>query len=257
MTFDTIAKKTEPDHSIQEMWTTYCNLLIDTGRPGVKRLLNWMQSDMGNGTLNFVTAPASTRFHGAYPGGLLEHSLHVYNRLVWFISQENSLRDDAEKLTAEESAQVLNSCTIVALLHDLCKIGFYTEEWRNQKVYSEHGSKEDQSGRYDWQPVHGYKVMDTHYFGHGAASLEIAQRFLGVNGMTEEEKYCIRYHMADYANERETGDVYNRYPLAAMLHMADMAATYLDERSCGDESDAFWANLNAYARPKAKEKKSE
>jgi hypothetical protein len=250
MTFNVVAKKDAPDRSIQELWSEYCRLLIDTGRPGVKRLLNWMQSDnMPNGTLNFVNAPASTRYHGAYPGGLVEHSLNVYTRLCWFVSQENILRDESEKLTSEESAQLLNSCAIVALLHDLCKAGFYTEEWRNQKVYSPNGSKEDPGGRFDWQVVRSYKVMDTHYFGHGAASLEIAQRFLGVNGLTEEEKYAIRYHMGDFANERETGDIYNRYPMATMLHMADLAATYLDERNCGSEIDDFWSHLNAFARP--------
>lgn len=249
MTFNTIATKTAPERSVQEMWSEYCNLLIETGRPGVKRLLNWMQSDMGNGTLNFVNAPASTRFHGAYPGGLIEHSLHVYGRLVWIMSQENSLRKESERLTSEESAQVLNSCIIVALLHDLCKCGFYIEAWRNQKVYAANGSKEDPGGRFDWQTVREYKVLDSHCFGHGAASLEIAQRFLGVNGLTEEEKYAIRYHMGDFVNERETGTVYNRFPLATMLHMADMAATYLDERNCGNELGEFWDNLNAFARP--------
>lgn len=250
MTFDCIAKKEGPDRNIQEMWSEYCRLLIETGRPGVKRLLNWMQSDIGNGTLNFVNAPASTRYHGAYPGGLVEHSLHVYNRLVLYVAQENSMRE--VPLSEEESKQVLNSCAIVALLHDVCKAGFYTEEWRNQKVYSANGSKEDQGGRFDWQAVQTYKVLDTHYFGHGAASLEIVMRFLGINGLTEEEKYCIRYHMGDFSNERETGDVYNRYPLATLLHMADLAATYLDERSCGEEVDTFWRNLNAFARPKEK-----
>lgn len=76
---------------------------------------------------------------------------------------------------------------------------------------------------------------------------------MGINGLTEEEKYAIRYHMGDFANERETGDVYNRYPLATLLHMADIAATYLDERECDDSGDLFWANLNAFARPVKKE----
>lgn len=243
-------KKEGPDRSIQEMWVDYCNLLIATGRPGVKRLLNWMQSDMTNGTLNFVNAPASTRYHGAYPGGLVEHSLNVYTRLCWLVSEENRMQEESQKLTAEESAQALNSCAIVALLHDLCKCGFYTLEWRNQKVYSDNGSKEDQGGRFDWQSCPCYKVKDTHLFGHGAASLEIAQRFLGVNGLTEEERYAIRYHMGNFENERETSEVYNHYPLATLLHLADLSATYLDERSCGNEIDSFWANLNSFARPK-------
>ena len=60
---------------------------------------------------------------------------------------------------------------------------------------------------------------------------------------------AIRYHMGDFANERETSEVYNRYPLAAMLHMADLAATYLEERECTDQMDVFWDTVKAFARP--------
>ena len=80
MLFDTkIEHRTEPTRPIQEMWAEYSELLEKTQRVGIKRLLGWLQSDMGNGTLNFLDAPASTRFHGSYPGGLLEHTLNVYN----------------------------------------------------------------------------------------------------------------------------------------------------------------------------------
>ena len=45
-------------------------------RPGAEKLLAWME------TTDFFTAPASTRFHAAYEGGLLDHSLNVYNVLI-------------------------------------------------------------------------------------------------------------------------------------------------------------------------------
>lgn len=248
MLFDTkIEHRTEPKRPIPEMWEEYCNLLIGTKRVGVKRLLNWLQSDMGNGTLNFVNAPASTRFHGSYAGGLLEHSLNVYHRLYALVAFELN-QESNEAKTSEAAASLVPSITIVALLHDLCKVGFYKDDWSNKKSYSENGSKQDKGGRFDWVEVHQYRVHDTHKFGHGAASVEIAERFMGINGLTEEEKYAIRYHMGDFANERETGDVYNRYPLATLLHMADIAATYLDERECDESGDIFWANLNAFAR---------
>ncbi len=67
-----------------------------------------------------------------------------------------------------------------------------------------------------------YTVTDTHKFGHGESSVAIIEKFLGVLGLTTEERMAIRYHMGDFANERETSEVYNRYPLAAMLHMADL-----------------------------------
>lgn len=256
MLFDTkIEHRTEPTRPIQEMWAEYSELLEKTQRVGIKRLLGWLQSDMGNGTLNFLDAPASTRFHGSYPGGLLEHTLNVYNRLCLLVSNECSMLPQEQREDKELSQKLINSVRIVALLHDLCKVGFYKDDWNNKKIYSENGSKQDNGGRFDWVAVHQYRVLDSHKFGHGAASIEIAERFLGIDGMTDEEKYAIRYHMGDFANERETGDVYNRYPLATLLHMADIAATYLDERECDDSGDIFWANLNAYARTVRKKPK--
>ena len=56
--------------------TRFIQILEGTNRPGVDKLLAWLD------TTDFYTAPASTKYHGAYPGGLLEHSLHVYDRLL-------------------------------------------------------------------------------------------------------------------------------------------------------------------------------
>ena len=74
---------------------------------------------MGSKGTDFFTAPASTRFHAAYEGGLLDHSLNVYNVLI--SKHFNPETDDLE------------SYTIVSLLHDLCKAGFYKTELRNRK----------------------------------------------------------------------------------------------------------------------------
>ena len=46
-------------------------------REGADKLLDFLQ----NGS-DFFTAPASTRYHGAHEGGLLEHSLNVYECLT-------------------------------------------------------------------------------------------------------------------------------------------------------------------------------
>ena len=82
-------------------------------RRGADKLLEWLEST------DFFTAPASTRFHAAYEGGLLEHSLNVYNVLI-------DKHYDPEK-------DNLESFTIASLLHDICKAGFYTTEYRNRK----------------------------------------------------------------------------------------------------------------------------
>lgn len=53
----------------------FLNLLRSTNRDGIENLIEWLEST------DFFTAPASTKYHGAYPGGLLQHSINVYNRL--------------------------------------------------------------------------------------------------------------------------------------------------------------------------------
>ena len=105
-------------------------------RPGAEKLLAWLE-----GT-DFFTAPASTRFHAAYEGGLLDHSLNVYNVLI--SKHFNPETDDLE------------SYTIVSLLHDLCKAGFYKTELRNRK-----------NDRGEWEKVPVYAVDDQFPYGHG------------------------------------------------------------------------------------------
>ena len=76
-------------------------------RPGAADLLAWL------GTTDFFEAPASTRFHGAYPGGLVEHSLNVYYALLG----QSTIREYGGE-----------SVAVVALLHDVCKTGYYRRE---------------------------------------------------------------------------------------------------------------------------------
>ena len=84
-----------------EIYTTYIT------RPGADQLLAWIEST------DFFTAPASTRFHGNYEGGLAEHSVNVWEELIRLLKAYPEVR-----VTAETAA-------IVSLLHDLCKIGCY------------------------------------------------------------------------------------------------------------------------------------
>ena len=49
--------------------------------------------------------------------------------------------------------------------------------------------------------------------------------------LTPEEAVAIRFHMGEFEKERSTSDAYSKYPLAVMLHVADLEATYLDEKS--------------------------
>ena len=72
----------------------------------------------------FFTAPASTKYHGAYPGGLLDHILDVYYRMF---------------PEAQQAGYDAETIAVVALLHDICKLNVYKEtEWEGKILYKYH-----------------------------------------------------------------------------------------------------------------------
>lgn len=169
-------------------------------RPGADKLLEWLE------TTDFYTAPASTRFHGDYEGGLVEHSIHVWEEMVRLLKAYPEV-----KVTAETVA-------IVTLLHDLCKIGCYKVELRNTKVNNTWVKK----------PVYVFKE-DFCYGGHGSKSVYLAQKYMN---LTEQEAVAINCHMgfADRSpGDYSLGGAYEQYPLAWLLHVADESATFLRE----------------------------
>ena len=190
-------------------------------RPGAAELLDWLQSQ------DFFTAPASSRFHLCRPGGLVEHSLNVYDRLLHFIYAEYPDKD------SPYSAETL---TIVGLLHDICKVNMYEPGYRNQKTYdpekvaaAPRGSvKHDQAGDFIWETVPSYTVEEKFIYGHGEKSVYIIRSFMQ---LSPAEAVAIRYHMGSWNHDesRAAGDVFSRYPLAFFLHIADEAASFLDE----------------------------
>jgi hypothetical protein len=153
---------------------------------------------------DFFTAPASTKYHNAFEGGLVEHSLAVYTELK---TSKNA------KLFTEESI------IKVALLHDICKANFYGVDYRNAKI----------DGK--WEQVPFYTVKDEFPYGHGEKSVLLASRFID---LTEEETMAIRWHMGAFDEAVKGGfnlsQVYEKYPLALELHIADLRATYLVEK---------------------------
>ena len=169
-------------------------------RPGAEKLLAWME------TTDFFTAPASTRFHAAYEGGLLDHSMNVYNVLI--SKHFDPASDDIE------------SFTIVSLLHDLCKAGFYKTELRNRK-----------NDRGEWEKVPVYTVDDQFPYGHGEKSVYLIERFMRLR---TEEAMAIRWHMGGFDESVKGGsfalaNAFEKYPLAVKLHLSDLEATYLHE----------------------------
>ena len=53
----------------------FIKLLRSTNRDGMEDVIGFLEKS------DFFKAPASTRFHGNYEGGLLEHSMKVYEIL--------------------------------------------------------------------------------------------------------------------------------------------------------------------------------
>ena len=198
-------------------------------RPGAAELLEWLRKS------DFYDAPASTRFHLACPGGLVEHSLHVYERLKQLCECE-TLNNPAFKAPPTESV------AIVGLLHDICKVGVYIQEPKNQKTYdpqkvaaaSSYQVKHDQLGDFVWETVMGYRFEDSLCYGHGEASVYIISGFMK---LTREEAMAIRWHMgfsddSFRAGSQLVGKAFEKYPLAVLTHMADLQATYMDDKNC-------------------------
>lgn len=198
---------------IEELKSRFIELCSTIKRDGMPELLAWLERS------DFYTAPASTRFHGCYKGGLLEHSLNVYDKLSVFVSRYPDLNIEPE------------SVVVVALFHDLCKVNNYTTDFKNVKVYSETGSKSDAKGRYDWEMQPTFKTEDRLPLGHGEKSVIILQSYIK---LTRDEIYAIRWHMGGFDNAVKGGDygmgnAFEICPFAAMTHLADMEATYLVE----------------------------
>lgn len=192
------------------------NLLSNVKREGMPALMAFIKKS------DFYTAPASTRYHSCHEGGLLEHSLNVYDCLM--AKLENPTW--AEALSQVEPESIV----IAALLHDLCKCYYYAVEMKNKKVYSETGSKVDNGGRYDWQLVPGYTTDDKIPYGHGEKSVMMIEEYIRLKPV---ERYAIRWHMG-FTEPKESwntlGLAMKKHPLILAIHEADVEVTYLLEK---------------------------
>jgi len=180
-------------------------ILYDAQRDGMPRMVNFLEHES-----DFFEAPASTQYHLAYPGGLAEHSLSVYDTLV---------RLD-EMFGTEIPAWQMST---TAILHDVCKTGYYVREkkWRKD----EHGK---------WESYTAWGVDDTLPLGHGEKSLFLISKFIQ---LTDAEAAAVRWHMSGF----EPGVHFNypsgyafraaadKYPLVTMLFVADHMSSQLLE----------------------------
>lgn len=147
---------------------------------------------------DFFTAPASTKYHGNYEGGLFDHSFAVANILI-DLSAKNDLKWQRKE-----------SPFIVGMLHDLCKIDQY---------------KPTKPEAVD-EPPYVYNTT-TLLKGHGDKSVMMLASHLQ---LTEEEVMCIRYHMGAFTDKEEWSDytrAVHNYPNVLWTHHADMIASHI------------------------------
>lgn len=169
-------------------------------RDGIDKLLSWLQNET-----DFFSAPASSKYHEAYQGGLCEHSITVFNKLI-----------QVEPIRNKYSIETL---TIVALFHDLCKTNYYKIDFRNVK--------DEKTGQ--WNKVQCYTVEDKLGMGHGEASVYLINRYMQ---LSIEEARAIRWHMGAFdssvtgSNSKAFSYAFEQTPLAVELHIADLRATY-------------------------------
>lgn len=192
------------------------SLLRSTNREGIQDLITYLRKS------DFYTAPASARYHSCHEGGLLEHSLNVYDCLKnkWANKTWTGILDKVGE----------DSIIISSLMHDFCKHDFYAVDYKNQKVYSDHGKKSDAGGRFDWEPVPYYKYDNKHPLGHGEGSVIMLQQLIKLKPI---ELYAIRWHMGFSVPKDEYGDLgeaIKKYPFIIALNSADVEATYLMEK---------------------------
>ncbi len=177
-------------------------------RDGADKLLDFLENKS-----DFFTAPASTRYHNAFEGGLLRHSLNVYDCMCAYMERQRVREQYSLTATAETIA-------VVALLHDVCKVNFYKVSFRN--------SKNEKTGQ--WEKVPYYEINDTLPYGHGEKSVYMVSGFIR---LSREEAMAIRWHMGFSGTEdkNSVGKALEMFPLAFALSVADMEASYFLEGS--------------------------
>ncbi len=183
----------------------FLELCSKVKREGIEDLVKWLEAS------DFFYAPASTRFHGAYAGGLLEHSLNVYDCLMKRMQYwENDTYDE-------------ESIIISALFHDVAKINLYQKGTKNVK--------NQVTGK--WETVETYQIEEKFPCGdHADKSIIILQNFIKLK---PEEIMAIAAHMGGWTSavkggSQFVGKIFDTCQLAVHLHLADMEASYLVEK---------------------------
>lgn len=165
-------------------------LLLSTEIKGIENLIEYLESN------GFYTAPASSTHHLAKSGGLLEHSLNV-----WEVASTLYMANQVEK----------SDLVVACLLHDIGKIGYF-----GQQMYLPNILKNGEKST-----AKPYEVNKTIVLEHQDLSLMIASRFID---LSQDAAIAIKFHNGLY-----TKDGYSisgkETKLQMILHFADMWAS--------------------------------
>lgn len=216
------------EEKILENKRRFLNLVQSIQREGINmdRLIAQLEGS------DFFEAPASAIYHNAFRGGLCDHCLNVYDTLVDFCEAlYPDVYDENEQFVSRGCPYSEDTLKIVALFHDFDKMNKYERTVQNKKIYSEKGTKYDEMGKYDWVSVPGYKrkdTKDTFFIGsHAENSVYMTETFIP---LSSEEHAAILAHDGIFGNPKlDITSVYSRYHLACLLHLSDMASTYVLE----------------------------
>ena len=188
----------------------FCNILRATGRENINYVIEDIEA------LGFFEAPASAQGHYSYAGGLVDHSLNVYDAAMALRESTVAARPDLAEQLPEDSI------AIAALLHDVCKADLYVAAKRKKK---------NEIGIYEALDI--YEIHDEHFpIGHGEKSAMILLRS-GLD-IGEDELCAIRWHMGPWNLSRDDEKFYRQAgkisPLPPLIHAADTVASALLER---------------------------
>ena len=194
---------------LEEQKEMILDLLRSTERDGIDKLADYLSD-----STDFFTAPASTRFHNNFSGGLAQHCLNVYENFKSLL-----------EIKGIEMSE--DSIILCALLHDLCKCNTYVVETRNRK------NEQGQWEKYNiWATNKDVDIP----LPHSSRSIAIIRKFIK---LSIKEELTIFYHMGPYGGEdyeyRNMLKAANeKYPQTVLFYVADTIASYLDEETVTD-----------------------
>jgi len=172
--------------SIEENKQKILSLLNSVERENIDALITYLKES------DFFVAPASTRYHLNFPGGLAQHSLNVCKSLKHL--------NKIYKINIPEESVIITS-----LLHDICKINLYIPTGN------------------------GYIFNSSQPPGHGSLSVERIKKYID---LTEKEEMMIRWHMNHYDKEFKNSEssVRGKHPEIYVMYFADhLSSEYLEK----------------------------